>query len=191
MSKIDLKKLEAGKRYRLVIEADTNMNPITNLPSIEFVVPEAAPLAKSIKPAIQKVSYTSAGKTKSRLWITIPESVMSNLIWKDDVRDVVHVVYRSAADSESLPSTVKYLSNDASVSFSTVPSPPSFSTGSFQYGHPNAFSKNVEDNLFYSFQFVIARYVNTSADWTTYNKYWLNPGKNIKDILSQQSTWGS
>lgn len=189
MSKLDIKKLEAGKRYRLVIEAETNMGKITNLPSIEFTVPEAAPLAKSNKLSIQKVTVTVAKATKNKLYLTIPENIISNLIWKDDVRDVVHIVYRSAEDSDSLPSTLKYLLNDTTVSFGTVPTV-DFTLSTWTSGHPNTFTKLLAttDTNYYSFQFVIARYIkDSSGTWS--KKYWLNPGKSLKQIISQQTGW--
>lgn len=191
MSKLDIKKLEAGKRYRMVIEAETNMGDITNLPSIEFIVPEAAPLARSNKLSIQKVSITENKVAKNKLFLTIPENIISNLIWKNDVRDIVHIIYRSGVDSESLTSSVKYLIGDGSVSYGTVPSVTfndSDTSNIWRNGHPNTFTKLLlgTDKKYYSFQFVVARYVNISGSWTG---YWLHPGKSLKQIISQQSGW--
>lgn len=190
MSKLDIKKLEAGKRYRMVIEAETNMGSITNLPSIEFVVPEAAPLARSNKLSIQKISITEGKVAKNKIFLTIPENIISNLVWKDDVRDVVHIVYRSGTDSDNLTSSLKYLVDDTSVSFTTVPTV-NFSLTTWANGHPNTFAKTLAatDTKYYSFQFVVARYIDSSGGWTSPAAYWLHPGKSLKQIISQQSGW--
>jgi hypothetical protein len=46
MSKIQLKDLKPGKKYKLIIEVDTEFDSINSFPAIEFTVPEAPPASK-------------------------------------------------------------------------------------------------------------------------------------------------
>jgi hypothetical protein len=188
MAKIALEKLVPGKKYRMVIEAQVPDGLVRANTSIEFTVPKAPPLAKRTKLKIDKTTYNAkvAGKTvkKPKLLITIPEDITSNLIWNDSVRDIVYVVYRSAVDKKRANvAPRKYLNGDT-FAIGTVPTIPSWTTGQIK-----TFGIKVKDTNYYSFQFVIARYIK-DADGNWSNKFWLQ-GNKLNDILSQQAVWGS
>lgn len=193
MGKIALDRLVPGKKYRMVIEAEFQDGNIDASPAIEFTVPKAPPLAKRTKLKIDKTTYNAKTpppnvKTvkKPKLLLTIPEDITSNLIWNDTVRDIVYIVYRQGADkSKTNVASRKYLNGD-SFALGTIPTIPSWTNGQIK-----TFGIKVKDTNYYSFQFVIARYIKGELpDWSDANKFWLQ-GNKINDILSQQAVWGS
>lgn len=188
MGKIALDRLVPGKKYRMVIEGEFQDGNINASPAIEFTVPKAPPLAKRTKLKIDKTTYNAkiGGKTvkKPKLLITIPEDITSNLIWNDTVRDIAYVIYRQGADkSKTNVAPIKYLNGNL-FAIGTVPDIPSWTNGQVK-----TFGIKVKDTNYYSFQFVIARYIkDSSGNWST--KFWLQ-GNRLNDIVSQQSVWGS
>lgn len=284
MAKIDIKGLIPGKKYRMVIEANTDSYTVDNLPSIEFVVPKAPTHAKNYKLKVQQGTYdykkdaTSKVVKKPKLTLTIPSEVYDDLIWKDDVRDIVYILYRTAANkkialrqnrktlatgflmaqsdisvpyftptkievSGTSPKTVTitvpshYLLADnyiyidgitnsgisalngtkqkitaitsTTVTFTTTASitnsvgPTHYATGLGTLGewsiyrplwltsHPKSYTIKVKDTNYYSFEFVIARYVKDSyGNWS--NGVWLQgtPGAGFKNIISKETPWG-
>lgn len=189
MAKISIKGLVPGKRYRMVIEPKFSDETTTDgNASVVFTVPKAPPLAKKTRLKIDKTTYNAkvGGKTVKRpkLLISIPEDIIDNLIWNDSVRDIVYVVYRRGDDkSKANIATRRYLNGEPFV-IGTVPDIPAWTSGQVR-----TFGIKVADTNYYSFQFVIARYIkDSSGSWTT--KFWLQ-GNKLNDILSQQSVWGS
>ena len=191
MADFIFKGLIPGKKYRMVIEAATADGDIQMPHSIEFKVPEAIDHAKNFALDIKKVTTNtknSSGKmvARTRLLFKIPKAIMSNLVWKTDVKDVVWIVYKSSSRRENMTSTMKYLAGDGNVSF-TVPAAPDFTSSTWASGHPAVFYKNIDTSKYYSFQFIVARYTYQNATWTG---KWLNGGSKLEDILSKQVTFG-
>ena len=189
MAKISLSGLVPGKKYKIIIEADTGDYLIDAFQAIDFVVPKAPPHAKTSKLKIKKGNYLAqqGGKTvkKPQLSLTIPQDIISNLIFKEDVRDIVHIVYRSAANQSNITGIRKYLNG---TTFN-ISSPKAIVTsGAWAKGHPKSFTIKIKGTNYYSFQFVIARYIKDSNG--TWNGFWLQ-GNTLKDIISQQAEWGS
>jgi hypothetical protein len=191
MANLSLRNLIPGKKYRMVIEADTADGNIKMPYSVEFTVPEACPHARNFALQIKKTTFqvkNTNGKmvTKTRLYFKIPPQIMKNLIWKSDVKDVVWIVYRSADSKENLTSDRKYLVGNGTFSFGTIPTfNPSVApwTGS----HPAVFYKNIDPKNYLTFQFVVARYVNINGSW---QGYWLHNGRNSDEVLSRQVAFG-
>lgn len=197
MSKISIKGLKPGKKYKMVISAETDIGDIQSFPSIDFIVPDAPVAASVEKLSIKEESYqitdniTKKTITKKRLLIYIPNNIISNLIWKDTVRDVVHIVYRTANTKDlALDKSRQYLIGAATVA-GDVPKTMTFSENTWTYGHPKIFKFNdVSSSKYYSFQFMIARYIkNTDGTWTG---AWIQPFQSdIDKMCSQAVKWGS
>lgn len=189
MANFSFKGLTPGKKYRMVIEANT-VDGLVQVPrSIEFTTPEACSHASNYSLQVKKSTFqvkNDAGKmvTKTRLYFKIPKDIMSNIVWKDDVRDVVWIVYRVADTKDDLTSDRKYLVGNGTVSF-TVPTmdDTAFNAAPWTDGHPAVFSKNINPTKYFTFQFVVARYVKTESTW---NGYWLHKGNKLEKILSKQ-----
>lgn len=188
MPKIGLNGLIPGAKYRMIIEPEFIDGTTASASSIEFTVPKAPPHAKNTKLKINRTTYDAKVGTKTvkrpKLLISIPEDIMNGLIWNDTVRDIVYIVYRQGTDrSKANVAARKYLNGD-SFNFSTIPTIPTWTSGQIR-----TFGIKVKDTNYYSFQFIIARYIkDSSGNWTT--KFWLQ-GSKLNDILSQQSVWGS
>lgn len=194
MAKISLKNISPGKKYKMIIKAKTSTGDTYSFPAIDFVVPEACVAARSAKGlSIQKVY------NPRRLLIAIPEQIMQNLIWKDDVRDVVHIVYRTAGTREDaldnsrfyLIKTTEAISVSSPITMTSINSSnkTDFTNSIWSSGHPRVFQIKLNTKNFYSFQYAVARYTkNSDGTWTG---KWLQSSKKLWKILSPQTVWGS
>lgn len=185
MANFSINNLTPGKKYRMVIEAVTAEGTLEIPKSVEFTVPEACPHAKNYALQVQKKTYqvkNDAGKmvTKTRLYFKIPPAIMKNIIWKDDVRDVVWIVFRVADTKADLTSTRTYLIGNGELS-NTVPTP-DFASDPWLNGHPAVFYKNINPTRYFTFQFIVARYIYDGTNW---NGYWLH-GNKVDNAISKQ-----
>lgn len=188
MANFSFRGLIPGKRYRMVIEAVTVDGNIQMPKSIEFTVPEACPHARNYALEVKKTTFqikNSSGKMekKTRLFFKIPKPILNNLVWKDDVKDVVWIVYRVANNKDAITEQRKYLVGNGNVSIATVPSAPDFTSDSWKNGHPAVFFKNINPSKYFTFQFAVVRYIKTGATW---NGYWLHGNNKLENVLSRQ-----
>lgn len=175
----------------MIISAET-VDGTVNLPrSVEFTVPEACPHARNYALQIKKTTFQVKNTnnkmvTKTRLYFKIPPAIMNNLVWKQDVKDVVWIVYRDSDNKEGLGNTRKYLIGNGDVSFSSLPA---FNPSSAPWtnGHPAVFFKNINPARYFTFQFIVARYVLIDGTW---QGYWLHSGNKLDKIISRQVTFG-
>lgn len=195
MAKFGIRNLVPGKKYKMVIQANGVESNMDSFSAVDIVIPPAPRHASKYKLKIVQGSYRikPAGSTKfvkkPKLTLTIPDDIYNNLMWTDTVRDAVHIVYRTAANKKNTKGKIeKYLDNN-SVNFQYSSVPALKTTGVWADFHPKATSIKVKDNNYYSFQFVIARYIkDSSGNWS--NKFWLQ-GNTEYEILSQEAVWGS
>ena len=194
MAKFGIRNLVPGKKYKMVIEAKGVESNMDSFSAIDVVIPQAPRHASKYKLTMKQGSYKvkPTGSTKfvkkPQLTLIIPDDIYNNLMWTDTVRDAVHIVYRTAATRKNAKGKIqKYLDNNA-VELSRSSVPDIKTTGVWEKAHPKASTIKVKDNNFYSFQFVIARYIkDSSGNWS--NKFWLQ-GYTESQILSQEVVWG-
>lgn len=186
MANIKIQGLEPGKKYRMVIEAETANGTVTSLPSVAFSVPKA-PDMPSTPPAVKITKKTTPREKTVKLSIKIPPTILKSLMWTDTVRDVAHIVYRSADNSKDISGARKYVLTDATLG--NTPRAMTFSSGTVWYNiHPGACTIKALKGKKYSFQIVIARYIKSGDTWTG---TWLNSKAPIEDRLSPEAIWSS
>lgn len=181
MAKFLLRGLTPGKKYKMIIEADNNYFTADSFPAIDFIVPQAPVRANTKSLDVSDVvNKTTLERTVT---IKIPEDVTSNLIWNESVRDVVYILYRTAANkNKALSAERKYIRTQTVFDFLTVPDIPNWTMG-----QPRVTTWKLPNKEYYSFQFIIARYIkDENGAWAT--KFWLQ-GNKLNNVLSKQASW--
>lgn len=121
--------------------------------------------------------------------LRIPKPIYENLMWNDTVKDFVHVIYRTGKSRATLSGPRKYFVDDTNVNKDTPKaSSGGWSIDNYVDGHPPVFSKEITDDNFYQFEFVVVRYTrpNTSAAWTA---NWMEQNTPFAKRISRPIGW--
>lgn len=126
--------------------------------------------------------------------IRTPKAILNNLVWNDTVRDVVHIVYRKAKKKSNISGKRRYLLfKDGDVNLIIDGNDPiqigenGFTWDDFPKGMPPVTSKQINDELYYSFEFIIARYIKKEDG--TWKGYWIERNTPFAKRLSKPRGW--
>lgn len=157
-------------------------------------------------------SKTVTIKKAKYVRMRIPKPILQNLTWNDDVKDFVFIVYikgkkksrlqnrkrRYVWDTDASPKIVNTSQPPRLTGGGGTPNPDNDSTNTInlatQYvdGHPATFLKEITDDKFYQFQFIIARYIRTYDEITntyTWTGYWIERNTPFLKKLSRPVSW--
>lgn len=154
---------------------------------------------------------------KKKVRLRIPKPILQNLTWNEEVKDFVFVVYRKGKRRSRLGKT-RYLwdtddaikkvinakppvisgegasgnttENDTDVTLSL--DTPELGKPNYTEGHPATFIKEINDDKFYEFKFIVARYIKTTDEITgvsTWTGYWIERNTPFLKKLSRPVGW--
>lgn len=157
---------------------------------------------------------------KKKVRLRIPKPILQNLTWNDDVRDFVFVIYRKGKKRSKLANRRYYWDTDA-AQLDVKNAKPPLVTGAgavgntvindtlvqinldsssavpyFKDGHPATFVKEINDDQFYQFEFIVARYIKTYDETLNNNTggymwtgYWIERNSSFLKKLSRPVSW--
>jgi hypothetical protein len=185
MANFSIKGLIPGKKYRMVIQANTVDGNIDMPRSVEFTVPKAPAHAREFAMDSTIVKKTTKTEVKAQCTLKIPPKVLNNLVWEEDVRDIVIPVFRYSTTKNMSTSDLKSFINSSTIVFGSVPSAPAYISAT---KHPAVFKRTFLRNKgFFSFRFLLVRYVKVDSVWVG---YWLSSGNTLQAILSKETIIG-
>lgn len=130
--------------------------------------------------------------------IRIPKIIMENLVWNDTVRDVVHIIYRKAKNKANISGKRRYVFyKDGDLDLIVDPLKPiqdgsnGFNLEDFTDGMPPVFKKEINDEKYYSFEFIVARYIRRKEDdtYTPWKGYWIERDTPFAKRISRPTGW--
>jgi hypothetical protein len=184
MPNFSIKGLIPGKKYRMVVQAKTVDGDIDMPRSIEFTVPKASAHAREFAMDSTIVKKTTKTEVKAQCTLKIPPKVLNNLIWEEDVRDIVIPVFRYSTTKNMSSIPLKSFIN--SIEVNSVPSAPAYISSS---KHPAVFKRTfLKSKGFFSFRFLVVRYIRVSTvPNDVWEGQWLHSGSDISQRLSKET----
>lgn len=153
--------------------------------------------------------------------IRIPKPILQNLTWNDEVKDFVFIIYRKGKKRSRLGRKDRYLwDKDDDKLFVLSHTPPrlnqsgvnispendakpgqtatTINLSDFPDGHPATFLKEITDDKFYEFRFIVARYIKTTEidpatgnPTYTWTGYWIERNTPFLKKRSRPRGWSN
>jgi hypothetical protein len=186
MPNFSIKDLIPSKKYRMVVQAVTVDGTIDMPRSIEFTVPKASMHAREFAMDSTIVKKTTKTQVKAQCTLKIPPKVLNNLIWEADVRDIVIPVFKYSDTKNMSEADLKSFIDSSTIT--GVPSAPAYISSS---KHPAVFKRTfLRSKGFFSFRFLVVRYIRVSTAPDVWAGQWLHSGSNIPQRLSKETIIG-
>lgn len=207
----EAKTLSRKNKNRIRYYHSTPSTAATTGPEWRTYTADDSTTDKSDYPITHLNGKTVTIKKAKYVRLRIPKPILQNLTWNDEVKDFVIVVYQKGKKRSRLGKRRYFWDTDANKLFVLPSMPPklveggvessdendpnvSLNVSDFPDGHPATFIKEITDEKFYQFQFIVARYIKTydeSTEKYTWRGYWIERNTPFLKKLSRPKSWRS